>query len=146
MDTRKEILPAVAAIVFNNKGEVLLQRRRDVGTWGVISGHVEFGESVTEAILREIQEETATSASIKRLIGIYSSPLSQTYQYTDRTVQYVTSYFEVNLLTAIPPHFSNEETAELRYFPTNAIPEELALVNPYWLQDALDAQAGPFMR
>lgn len=146
MDTRKEILPAVAAIVFNNKGEVLLQRRRDVGTWGVISGHVEFGESVTEAILREIQEETATSASIKRLIGIYSSPLSQTYQYTDRTVQYVTSYFEVNLLTDIPPHFSNEETAELRFFPPDAIPEELALVNPYWLQDALDTQADPFMR
>jgi len=146
MQPRKEILPAVAAIVFNNKGEVLLQRRRDVGTWGVISGHVEFGESVTEAILREIQEETATSASIKRLIGIYSSPLSQTYQYIDRTVQYVTSYFEVNLLADIPPHFSNEETAELRFFSPDAIPDELALVNPYWLQDALDTQAGPFMR
>lgn len=146
MDTRKEILPAVAAIVFNDKGEVLLQRRKDVDKWGVISGHVEFGESVTEAILRELQEETATSASIKRLIGIYSSPLSQTYQYTDRTVQYVTSYFEVNLLADIPPNFSNEETAELRFFPPDAIPEDLALVNSYWLQDALDTQAGPFMR
>lgn len=146
MQPRKEILPAVAAIIFNNKGEVLLQRRRDVGTWGVISGHVEFGESVTEAILREVQEETDTTASIKRLIGIYSSPLSQTYQYTGRTVQYVTSYFEVDLLADIPPHFSNEETAELRYFPIDAIPAELALVNPYWLQDAMNTQAGPFMR
>lgn len=146
MDTRKEILPAVAAIIFNDKGEVLLQRRKDVGKWGVISGHVEFGESVTDAILREIQEETDTRAVIKRFIGIYSSPTSQTYHYKDRTVQYVTSYFEVGLLKEIPPDFSNEETVELRYFPQHAIPEELALVNPYWLQDALDAQAAPFMR
>lgn len=146
MDTKNEILPAVAAIIFNQKGEVLLQRRKDVGKWGVISGHVEFGESVTDAILREIQEETNAKAAIKRFIGIYSSPLSQTYQYTGRTVQYVTSYFEVSLLQDIPPGFSNEETAELRYFPQDAIPEELALVNPYWLQDALDTAASPFMR
>jgi 8-oxo-dGTP pyrophosphatase MutT (NUDIX family) len=146
MHTRKEILPAVAAIVFNQQGEVLLQRRKDVGKWGLISGHVEFGESVTDAILREIQEETDAQADIKRFIGIYSSPLSQTYHYTDRTVQYVTSYFEVRLLQDIQPGFSNEETAELRFFPQEAIPEELALVNPYWLEDALDTTAPPFMR
>ena len=146
MNTRQEILPAVAAIVFNRQGEVLLQRRKDVGKWGIISGHVEFGESVTDAILREIQEETNTKAAIKRFIGIYSSPLSQTYHYTGRSVQYVTAYFEVNLLQDIQPDFSNEETAELRYFPQHAIPEELALINPYWLQDALDTAAPPFMR
>lgn len=146
MNTSKEILPAVAAIVFNQQGEVLLQRRKDVDKWGLISGHVEFGESVTDAILREIQEETEASGAIKRFIGIYSSPLSQTYHYTGRTVQYVTSYFEVSLLQDIQPGFSNEETAELRYFPQHAIPEELALVNPYWLEDALDTAAPPFMR
>lgn len=146
MNTRQEILPAVAAIIFNQQGEVLLQRRKDVDKWGLISGHVEFGESVTEAILREIKEETSTNAFIKRFIGIYSSPLSQTYHYTDRTVQYVTSYFEASLLKDIPPGFSNEETVELRYFPLHAIPEELAQVNPYWLQDALDTADAPFMR
>lgn len=146
MDTRKEILPAVAAIIFNDKGEVLLQRRKDVNKWGIISGHVEFGESVTDAILREIQEETDTAATIKRFIGIYSSPFSQTYQYPDRTVQYVTSYFEASLLQAIPSGFSNEETQELRFFPKHALPSALAQVNPYWLQDALDKKAAPFMR
>jgi 8-oxo-dGTP diphosphatase len=146
MDTRKEILPAVAAIIFNQEGEILLQRRKDVDQWGIISGHVEFGESVTDAILREIQEETDTTAVIKRFIGIYSSPFSQTYLYKDRTVQYVTSYFEASLLKEIPDNFCNEETAELRFFPKEALPPALAQVNPYWLQDALDTQALPFMR
>lgn len=146
MSTHQQILPAVAAIIFNEQGEVLLQRRKDVDQWGLISGHVEFGESVTEAILREIREETAAAATITRFIGIYSSPGSQTYVYPNRTVQYVTSYFEVALKDAITPGFSNEETAELQFFPTNALPAAMAQVNPCWLQDALNPQQAPYMR
>jgi len=146
MEANREIIPAVAAAIFNNKGEVLLQRRKDVNQWGIISGHVEFGETVADAILREIQEETNTSAVIKRFIGIYSSPQSQTYHYKDRTVQYVTSYFEVALNNDIPDNYSREETLELKYFRPDALPRELALINPYWLQDALNRHDGPFMR
>lgn len=58
------ILPAVAAIVFDNKGRILLQKRRDVGQWGLIGGHVEFGETVEQAIYREIQEETDLSIRV----------------------------------------------------------------------------------
>src|SRR5687767_13917277 len=105
MVTQKEIRPAVAAVIFNERGEVLLQKRRDVNKWCIISGHVEFGESVEEAMLREISEETNTRANIVRLIGVYSSPQSQTYTYADRTVQYVTSYFEARLGTDILPGF-----------------------------------------
>ena len=146
MNNKQEILPAVAAIIFNQQGEVLLQRRKDVNQWGLISGHVEFGESITDAILREVREETDNEGSISRFIGIYSAPASQTYYYNNRTVQYVTSYFEVNLRGAIAPGFCNEETAELRYFAPDALPKTMAQVNQYWLQDALDRNAGPFMR
>ena len=89
---REQILPAVAAAIFNDKGEILLQKRRDVNKWCVISGHVEFGETIENAILREIEEETTVKANIVRLIGVYSSPASQTYVYDDRTVQNITSY------------------------------------------------------
>lgn len=146
MPTKQEILPAVAAVIFNQQGQVLLQRRKDVNRWGIISGHVEFGESVAEAVLREIREETDFHATITRFIGIYSSPHSQTYQYSDRTVQYVTSYFEATLHGEIVPGFANAETAELKYFPVDALPEDLAQVNPYWLRDALAPQHGPYMR
>lgn len=146
MMNNKEILPAVAAIIFNQQGEVLLQRRKDVNQWGLISGHVEFGESITEAILREVREETDNEGSISRFIGIYSAPDSQTYHYQNRTVQYVTSYFEINLQGTIIPGFANTETAELRYFAPDALPETMAQVNQFWLQDALNRDAGPFMR
>lgn len=146
MHTKKEILPAVAAVIFNKKGEVLLQRRKDVNQWGIISGHVEFGEGIREAILREILEETNVNARIVRFIGVYSSPESQTYYYPKRTVQYVTSYFEAELMGDIEVGYSNSETQEIRFFPLDHIPAELALINSFWLSDALNKNALAFIR
>ena len=143
---KKEILPAVAAAIFDEHGAVLLQKRKDVNQWGLISGHVEFGETVENAILREILEETNVSATITRLIGVYSLPNTQTYHYPGKTVQYITSYFEARLDGRITDNFSNEETSELRFFRPDEIPAELALLNPDWLNDALDKSGSVFIR
>ncbi|MGI4864417.1 MAG: NUDIX domain-containing protein [Janthinobacterium lividum] len=140
------ILPAVAAIIFNAQGQVLLQKRRDVQQWGLLGGHVEFGESVEQAICREILEETGSQARITRLIGVYSEPKSQTYAYATRTVHYVTTYFEGTLLQEPVACFANEETVELRYFPVQELPAELAALNPFWLTDALARQTSAFIR
>lgn len=140
MDTTKQILPAVAAAIFNDKGEVLLQKRKDVNKWCIISGHVEFGETIEAAILREIEEETNTKANIVRFIGIYSSPSSQTYNYQERTVQYITSYFEAKLTNPININFSNNETQELRFFNPENLPNDFALINSNWLTDTLNKE------
>ncbi len=146
MSTPQQILPAVAAVIFNDQGEILLQKRKDVDQWGILSGHVEFGETIEQAILREIKEETNSKASIVRFIGVYSSPESQTYHYADRTVQYVTSYFEARLETVLDHGFSNEETEELRFFAAADIPADLARINDHWLTDALARNDRAFIR
>ena len=146
MGPKKEILPAVAAAIFNDNGDILLQKRRDVNKWCIISGHVEFGETVEHALLREIAEETNAKADIVRFIGLYSSPESQVYHYAERSVQYITSYFEARLMESIAEGFANEETGELRFFPVTHIPDDMALINPYWLTDALSRNALPFVR
>jgi len=146
MNKSREIRPAVAAAIFNEGGEILLQKRRDVNSWCLISGHVEFGETVEEAIIREVKEETNTTATIIRLIGIYSSPASQTYDYKNKTVQYVTSYFEVKLTDTLPPGFSNEETQELKFFSPERLPHNRALMNANWLTDALSRDKTVFVR
>lgn len=137
-NNQRQILPAVAAIIFNEDRSILLQKRRDVNAWGLISGHVEFGESVEEAILREVKEETGANAEVNRLIGVYSTPETQLYQYDNRSVQYITTYFEVRLESEVDLAFSNEETKELGYFETSNLPENFAQINPNWLQDALN--------
>lgn len=146
MESLKQIRPAVAAAIFNEQGEILLQRRKDVNKWCIISGHVEFGETVQAAILREIEEETNVQSSIVRFIGVYSSPESQTYTYPDKTIHYVTSYFEAKLSGAIEENFSNSETHELRFFSPENIPAEMAMINPCWLTDAMSRTEGVFLR
>lgn len=146
MENKKQILPAVAAIIFNERGEILLQRRKDVDQWCILSGHVEFGETITGAVLREIREETGAAADIVRFIGLYSSPSSQTYYYEERTVQYVTAYFEARFTQTVDLNFSNSETGELKFFAPQHIPPGLAQLNPDWLHDALDTSHAPFMR
>lgn len=142
----KQILPAVAAAIFNEKGEILLQKRKDVNQWCIISGHVEFGETIEQAILREIEEETNSTADLIRFIGVYSSPASQTYSYLDRTIQYVTSYFEAKLTRGIAEGFSNNETQELKFFSPDQLPSDLAPINPYWLSDAITKEKTVFIR
>jgi 8-oxo-dGTP diphosphatase len=146
MDQPQQILPAVAAAIFNDNGEILLQKRKDVDQWCIISGHVEFGETIEEAILREIEEETNVKATIKRFVGVYSSPDSQTYSYSNKTVQYVTSYFEAKLTADIAPGFFNNETQELKFFNIDHIPNDMALINSNWLTDALNNTSEVFIR
>jgi len=143
---KKEILPAVSAIILNDNREILMQKRADTKKWCIISGHVEFGESVEEAIIREVFEEANVPSEVLRLIGVYSSPKYTTYHYADRVVQYVVTYFEVKLLSSIEVGFRNTETEEFGYFPLHSLPREIDLINPFWLTDALTDSTKAFIR
>ena len=47
-----------AAIIVNDKQEVLLQRRADRDKWGLPGGCQELGEEFSDTIIREVKEET----------------------------------------------------------------------------------------
>ena len=56
-------------------GRWVLIRRGDTGTWALVGGTLEWGETVREAIPRELMEEAGTSLrSMGRLIGVFSRP------------------------------------------------------------------------
>ncbi|HEU4741398.1 MAG TPA: NUDIX hydrolase [Meiothermus sp.] len=50
-------------VVFNQAGEVLLLRDR-MGYWVFPKGHVDQGESLEQAAIREVQEETGIRAQV----------------------------------------------------------------------------------
>jgi len=63
---------AVGAIVLE-KGEVLLVRRDHapaLGQWSLPGGRVEWGETLREAIVREVREETGIDIEVEGLAGI----------------------------------------------------------------------------
>ena len=47
-----------AAIIVNDKGQILLQSRTDNDRWGLPGGCQELGERFEETVIREVKEET----------------------------------------------------------------------------------------
>jgi len=63
--------------VLTLEGRVVLVRRgREpfAGSWALPGGFVECGETVEQAVLREVREETGVEAEVVSLLGVYSAP------------------------------------------------------------------------
>lgn len=139
------IRPGVAAVIMTADG-VLLQRRDDNRMWGLPGGGVEPGETVRDAVIREVLEETGLAVEPLRLIGVYSDPAHhQIITYPDGTVtHYVSIVFECvvrgGTLTCC------EESLELAYFPPDALPHDLMPISRVRIHDALANQVGAFVR
>jgi len=69
-------LLAVDAIIYNEKGIVLIKRKNPPfeDKWALPGGFLEYGETVEDAVIREVEEETGLNTKVERLLGVYSKP------------------------------------------------------------------------
>lgn len=77
MPKPKTPLLSVDCVVFDRADRLLLIRRGHApfkGQFALPGGFVDIGESVEDAALRELKEETGLDGKILRLIGVYSDP------------------------------------------------------------------------
>ena len=58
-------------LVINELGHVLLIQRDDSRSWGLPGGGLDQGETPTEAVTREVEEETGLKTLPVRLVGLY---------------------------------------------------------------------------
>lgn len=109
------------AIVLDDEGRVLLQRRGDNGLWGIPGGSLEVGERIDETVRQEVWEETGLEVEITRLSGVYSDDrFLITYPNGDQ-MKVVVVVFVCRViggtLTA-----DGDESLELRYFSRQEFP------------------------
>jgi len=118
------ILCGASVILINGKNEILLQKRRDNGYWGVHGGAVEINEIVEEAAARELFEETGLVANKLELFRVFSGPeLYYVYPNGDEVSNIDISYIcrdYSGTLRADP-----NEVDELAFFPLDKIPENI---------------------
>jgi ADP-ribose pyrophosphatase YjhB (NUDIX family) len=68
------MVPSVNVVVTNDAGEILLIRRSDNDNWALPGGAIDLGETLTQAAIREVKEETGITCQITGLVGIYTDP------------------------------------------------------------------------
>jgi 8-oxo-dGTP pyrophosphatase MutT (NUDIX family) len=144
--TIDQLRVAVSAIVWDDKGRLLLQQRGDNGYWGFPGGGVEPGETVTEAVMREVWEETGFKIQPGRLIGVYSDPRNyQVVRYPEgNVVHYVTIVFEAAVTSGVATLC--DETSAIEWRPPDALPEPFVPSHRIRLADALARTDAAFVR
>ncbi len=133
-------------IVFNEAGDVLLQKRADNGWLALPGGWVDPGESVEQGAVREGWEETGLRVSVKRFVGVYSDPKYYTImRYPGgETVQFVTTVFECERQSGELQ--VSDESTDVRFFPVGALPEDTLLGHRIRIEDAVARSSQPFVR
>ena len=116
----KIILVFAGGCIFNDKGDVLLQKRADSNKWGFPGGAIELGETPQMAAVREVKEETGLDVEAGKLIGIYTD-LDMEYPNGDKA-QSIMMAFELKVISG-ELSCDKEETLELKYFPVDDAPD-----------------------
>jgi 8-oxo-dGTP pyrophosphatase MutT (NUDIX family) len=121
----KIILSSADAVIFNDQGQVLLQKRSDNLNWGLIAGMMELGETIQDTLRREIFEETGlTKYKIIKLLGVYTT-LDFTYPNGDQAQTNGTTFL-VKPLEKVNLDYTDQETLALRWFNPDHLDVDLS--------------------
>jgi len=145
--TRVRLTVSAVARREGGNGEILLIQRADNAHWGLPGGHVEPGESVAQAVAREVLEETGCEIEVGRLIGVYSDPERQTVESSSgERSQFVNLCFEARVIGEIGPATTPEETLDTGFFPPDGLPEPFVPIHTVRIEDAASQEPAARVR
>jgi ADP-ribose pyrophosphatase YjhB (NUDIX family) len=122
-DDRPLLLAGTGLLLTDPDGRLLLVRRADDDTWGLVGGYLEIGEGPEEAARREAQEETGFEAEGVELFGVFAGPEIY-HDYDQGRVHGVTIVY-TGRVAGGEPKIQPEEVKEARFFPLDALPPKL---------------------
>lgn len=115
------LIPAVAAVIHDGKGRLLLQEKQD-GTWSLPAGAIEPGETSEDAIKREVFEETGLRCASCRILSVLGGPGFRYVYPNGDQVEYVIVLFRCLVAEDAVTIPDSEETQRIRYFAREEFP------------------------
>jgi 8-oxo-dGTP pyrophosphatase MutT (NUDIX family) len=137
-------LIGVAALIERDDA-LLLDRRRDPPAWSLPAGGLCDDETLTDALRREVEEETGLVVASYRLFGTFSDP-SRIVQYADgNTYRFITIVYTVDVESFEGLRISSE-SVELRFIPrAEALGLDLAATHRPIFERLVSAGTPPYL-
>ncbi|MDQ3910389.1 MAG: NUDIX hydrolase [Actinomycetota bacterium] len=125
----------IRAVVLDEKGAVLLVKEKEDGLWTLPGGWVDVGESPSEAVEREVKEESGYEVRAVRLLALWDR---DKHPHPPLPFHVYKLYFECELLGG-EPLAASTETEGVGFFRIDALPEmSLGRVTPRQIERLLE--------
>lgn len=135
MATEKPQIEIIARALIVDEENILLCENIKEKHYFLPGGHLEFGESLKEALAREIEEELGVSGTVQNLIGV----LENTYKSEENIHHEVNMIFSAELSTI--EVMSQESHIKFHWVKAkdlssmNLLPSKLPTLISKWLKD-----------
>lgn len=121
---RPLVVACSVALVFNDKHEVLLEKRADDQMLDFPGGSIELNEEASQTAKRELLEETSLTADSLTLFNVYSGQIAY-YKYSNNDEIYgVDIVYLVNKVSGELKK-QEDEVLNLSYYQLEKIPKNL---------------------
>ena len=126
METYRNPIPTVDIIIEINSGIILINRKNPPYGWAIPGGFVDYGESLEDAVCREMKEETCLDIHLVRQFHTYSDPDRDPRHHTVSTVF---------IATASGTPKAADDAKDLSIFTKDDLPEYIAFDHRQILED-----------
>ena len=112
------------ALIIGADRKVLLVRRRrppEADTWSIPGGKVSFGETIQNAVIREVQEELGILIDVIALLGVTDHILPEENSH------WVAPAFLARIKSGNPMNLEPAAHHEFAWFDPNNLPKETSL-------------------
>ena len=127
----------VGAIIVNEDGYIFLARRgpnakNERGLWEFPGGSVEFGETLSQALQREMLEEYGIEIIVGELVDVVDHILPQEKQH------WVSPTYICKIKSGVPNIQEPKKCVDIQWFDVNQAPNELTQITRINLENYIE--------
>ncbi len=119
-------LITVDAIIEIDGGIVLIERKNPPPGWAIPGGFVDYGETLEDAVCREMKEETCLDINLVRQFHTYSDPKRDPRHHTVSTIF---------IAAASGTPEAADDAKDIGIFTRDSLPEDMAFDHRQILED-----------